>query len=157
MDYFLTDEQKMIKDVARQIARERMLPARMKLDEEETFPWDIMKDFAQADLFGLIVPEKYGGLGGGIFETVIAIEELARVCAGITTTYAANGLGTYPIVLAGTEEQKEKYLPDIASGKHLVAFAVTEPDAGSDASNIRTTARKDGDYYILNGTKQWIT
>lgn len=157
MDYFLTEEQEMIRDIARQIAQERMLPIRAKMDEEEEFPWDIMKAFAQADLFGLIIPEEYGGLGGGIFESAIAIEELAKVCAGITTTYAACGLGTYPIVLSGSEEQKKKYLPDIASGKHLAAFAVTEPNAGSDASKILTTATRDGDCYVLNGTKQWIT
>ncbi|MFH1674030.1 MAG: acyl-CoA dehydrogenase family protein [Pseudomonadota bacterium] len=157
MDYFLTEEQEMIRDLARQIAQERILPVRAKLDEEETFPWDIMEALAQADLFGLIVPEEYGGLGGGVFESVIAIEELSRACSGITTTYSASGLGTYPILLSGSEEQKKKYLPDIASGKHLAAFAVTEPNAGSDASNVRTTAVKDGDHYVLNGTKQWIT
>jgi alkylation response protein AidB-like acyl-CoA dehydrogenase len=157
MDYFLTEEQEMIRDLARQIAQERILPVRAKLDEEETFPWDIMEVLAQADLFGLIVPEEYGGLGGGVFESAIAIEELSRACSGITTTYSASGLGTYPILLSGSEEQKKKYLPDIASGKHLAAFAVTEPNAGSDASNVRTTAVKDGDHYVLNGTKQWIT
>jgi alkylation response protein AidB-like acyl-CoA dehydrogenase len=157
MDYFLTEEQEMIRDLARQIAQERILPVRAKLDEEETFPWDIMEALAQADFFGLIIPEEYGGLGGGIFESAIAIEELSRACAGITTTYSASGLGTYPILLSGSEEQKKKYLPDIASGKHLAAFAVTEPNAGSDASNVRTTAVKDGDHYVLNGTKQWIT
>ena len=114
MDYFLTEEQEMIRDIARQIAQERILPVRAKLDEEEIFPWDIVKDLAQADLFGLIIPEEYGGLGGGTFESAIAIEELARACAGVTTTYAASGLGTYPILIAGTEEQKSKYLPAIA-------------------------------------------
>jgi butyryl-CoA dehydrogenase len=157
MDYFLSEEQEMIRNIARQIAQERILPVRAKLDEEEIFPWDIVKDLAQADLFGLIIPEEYGGLGGGTFESAIAIEELARACAGVTTTYAASGLGTYPILVAGTEEQKRKYLPDIASGKYLAAFAVTEANAGSDASNILTTAVRDGDYYVLNGTKQWIT
>ncbi len=157
MDYFLTEEQEMIRDLARQIAQERILPVRAKLDEEETFPWDIMEALAQADLFGLIVPEEYGGLGGGTLESVIAIEELSRVCAGITTTYCASGLGTYPILLSGSEEQKKRYLPDIASGKHLAAFAVTESNAGSDASKVRTTAVRDGDHYVLNGTKQWIT
>ena len=157
MDYFLTEEQEMIRDIARQIAQERILPVRAKLDEEEIFPWDILRDLAQADLFGLIIPEEYGGLGGGTFESAIAIEELARACAGVTTTYAASGLGTYPILIGGTEEQKRRYLPDIASGKYLAAFAVTEANAGSDASNILTTAVKDGDSYVLNGTKQWIT
>jgi butyryl-CoA dehydrogenase len=157
MDYFLTEEQEMIRNIARQIAQERILPVRAKLDEEETFPWDIVKDLAQADLFGLIVPEEYGGLGGGTLESAIAIEELARACAGVTTTYAASGLGTYPILIAGTEEQKRKYLPDIARGQYLAAFAVTEANAGSDAGNILTTAVRDGDSYVLNGTKQWIT
>jgi len=147
----------MIKDLARQVAEERILPVRAKLDEEETFPWELMKDLAQADLFGICIPEEYGGLGGGCFEYCLAIEELARVCIGVTTTYAASGLGAYPILLFGSEEQKQKYLPEIASGKRLGAFAITEANAGSDAGSILTTAAPDGDHYVLNGTKQWIT
>jgi butyryl-CoA dehydrogenase len=157
MDYFLDEEQLMIRDLARQIAEEKILPARAELDEKCEFPRDIMKALAQSDFFGLFIPEEYGGLGKGCFELALAVEELSRACLGVSTTYAANALGTYPILLYGSEEQKKKYLPDIASGKKLVAFALTEAGAGSDASGIQTTARLEGDEYILNGTKQWIT
>ncbi|MEN2993900.1 MAG: acyl-CoA dehydrogenase family protein [Thermodesulfovibrio sp.] len=157
MDYFLTEEQRMIKDLARQIAEKHILPVRAELDEKGEFPWEIMKILAQADMFRVFIPSEYGGLGTGTFELCLVIEELSRVCLGVSTTYAANALGTYPILLFGTEEQKRKYLPDIADGKRLVAFALTEPNAGSDAGGIQTTATKDGDYYILNGRKQWIT
>ena len=157
MDYFLTEDQMMIKELARQIAEEKVVPVREELDEKEEFPWEIMKVLAQSDLFGLYIPEKYGGLGKGCFELCIAIEELSRACLGVSTTYAANALGTYPILLFGSEEQKGKYLPDVAAGERLVAFAITEANAGSDAAGIQTTARLEGNEYILNGTKQWIT
>jgi len=157
MDYFLTEEQLMIKELSRQIAEERVVPVREELDEKEEFPWEIMNVLAQSDLFGLFIPEEYGGLGKGSLELSIAVEELSKACLGVSTTYAANALGTFPILLFGTDEQKKKYLPDIASGKRLVAFGLTEANAGSDAGGIQTTARKDGDSYVLNGTKQWIT
>jgi alkylation response protein AidB-like acyl-CoA dehydrogenase len=157
MDYFLTEEQVMIRDLARQVAEERVVPVREELDEKEEFPWDIMKVLAQSDLFGLFIPEEYGGLGKGCLELCIAVEELSRACLGVSTSYAANALGTYPLLLFGTNEQKKKYLPDIAAGKRLVAFGLTEANAGSDAAGIQTTARLEGNEYILNGTKQWIT
>lgn len=157
MDYFFNEDQMMIKELARQIAEEKIKPVREELDEKEEFPWEIMKVLAQSDLFGLFVPEQYGGLGKGCLELCIAVEELSRACLGVATTYAANALGTYPILLYGSEEQKNKYLPDIAAGKRLVAFGLTEPNAGSDAAGIQTTAKLDGNEYVLNGTKQWIT
>lgn len=157
MDYFLTEEQIMIKDLARQIAEEKIVPVRAELDETGEFPWDIMKVLAQSDLFGLFIPEEYGGLGKGCMELSLAVEELSRACLGVSTTYAANALGTFPILLFGTDEQKQKYLPDIAAGKRLVAFGLTEANAGSDAGGIQTTGKLDGNEYILNGTKQWIT
>jgi butyryl-CoA dehydrogenase len=157
MDYLLTEEQIMIRDLARQIATEKVVPVRAELDEKEEFPWEILKVMAQSDMFGIFIPEEYGGLGMGALELSIAVEELSRACLGVSTTYAANALGTYPILLFGSPEQKEKYLPDIAGGKRLVAFGLTEANAGSDAAGIQTTAVRDGDSYILNGTKQWIT
>jgi len=157
MDYFLNEDQVMIKDLARQIAEEKVVAVREELDEKEEFPWEIMKVVAEADLFGLFVPEEYGGLGKGCLELCIAVEELSRACLGVATTYAANALGTTPILLYGSEEQKKKYLPDIAAGKRLVAFGLTEANAGSDAAGIQTTAKLDGNEYVLNGTKQWIT
>jgi alkylation response protein AidB-like acyl-CoA dehydrogenase len=157
MDYFLTEDQIMIKDLVRQIAEEKVVPVREELDEKEEFPWEIMKILAQSDLFGLFIQEEYGGLGKGCLELCITVEELSRACLGISTTYAANALGTYPILLFGSEEQKKKYLPDIAAGKRLVAFALTEANAGSDAAGIQTTAKLENNEYVLNGTKQWIT
>ena len=157
MDYFLNEDQMMIKDLVRQIAEEKVVPVRGELDEKEEFPWEIMKVLARSDLFGLFIPEEYGGLGKGCLELCIAVEELSRACVGVATTYAANALGSYPVLLFGTEEQKKKYLPEIAAGKRLVAFGLTEANAGSDAAGIQTTARLEGNEYVLNGTKQWIT
>ncbi len=157
VNYFLTEEQQMIKELARQIAREKIIPVRAELDEKEEFPWSIMKDLAQADLFGLFVPEEYGGLGGGCMDICVALEELSYGCIAVTTTYAASALGSYPILLYGTEEQKRRYLPPIAKGEKFAAFGLTEVSAGSDAGAIKTTAEEDGDYWVLNGSKQWIT
>ena len=157
MDYLLTEEQIMIRDLARQIAVEKIAPVRAELDEHGTFPWDIMKAMAQADLFGLFIPEEFGGLGKKSLELCIAVEELSKACLGVSTSYAANALGTYPILLFGSDAQKKKYLSDIAAGKRLVAFGLTEANAGSDASGIQTTAKLQGNEYVLNGTKQWIT
>ncbi|MDA8172696.1 MAG: acyl-CoA dehydrogenase family protein [Nitrospiraceae bacterium] len=157
MDYFLSEEQMMIKELARQIAVEKIVPVRQELDEKEEFPWEIMRVLAGSDLFGLFIPEEFGGLGKGSLELTLAVEELSAACLGVSTTYAANALGTYPILLFGTPEQKQKYLPDIAAGKRLVAFGLTEANAGSDAGGIQTTARLEGGHYVLNGTKQWIT
>ena len=157
IDYQLTEDQKMIRDACRDIAENHIKPVRAKYDEEGTFPWDIVEVLRQADICGLYIPEEYGGFGGGVLEMSIAMEELSRGCAGIALAFGATGLGTYPIILYGTEEQKHKYLPDIAAGKKLAAFGLTEANAGSDAGGIETTAVRDGDHYILNGTKQWIT
>ncbi len=157
MDYFLTEEQVMIKDLAAQIADEKIVPVRAELDEKGEFPSEIMMVLAQSDLFGLFIPEEYGGLGKGCLELCIAVEELSRACLGVATTYAANALGTYPVLLFGSSEQKKKFLPDIATGTKLVAFGLTEANAGSDAGGIQTTARLEGNEYVINGTKQWIT
>lgn len=157
MDYLLTEEQQMLQNLARQISEERIKPVRAKLDEEEEFPWDIMSDLAQADLCGTIIPEEYGGLGLGSLENCLVLEQLAAGCVGVATTYAASFLGAYPLLLFGSEEQKQKYLPRLAKGEALAAFALTEAQAGSDAGAIQATAVKDGDFYVLNGAKQWIT
>lgn len=157
MEYFLTEEQKTIKSLARRIAEERILPVRAELDEKEEFPWAIIKDLADADIFRVFVPEEYEGLGGGCLELCLVVEELSRICGAVATCYAVNALGCFTLIDYGTEEQKRKYLPDIASGKKLTAFAVTEPTAGSDVSAIKTTAEKVEGGYVLNGTKQFIT
>ena len=157
MDYFFTEQQQMIIDTAREITNEKIIPARAELDEKNQFPREILQDIAKADLFSIFVPEEYGGLGGGCYEIVLALEELARGCVGVATSFAASALGIFPVLIAGTEEQKQKYMPDIASGARWAAFGLTEANAGSDASGIRTTAVLDGDEWVLNGTKQWIT
>src|SRR3989338_4400450 len=157
MDYLLNDRQVMIRDLARQIANDKMKPVAAKYDETEEFAWDIMKVLASSDLFGIYIPEEYGGLGGGVMELCIAAEELSRACGAITLGFAGTALGTYPILLYGNDEQKKRFLPDIAKGKKLAAFCITEAEAGSDAGSIKTHAKREGDHYILNGTKQWIT
>ncbi len=157
MDYFLTEQQTMMRDLAKQIADEKIKPVAAHYDETEEFAWPIMKILADSDLFGVYIPEQYGGLGGGITDMCVVTEELSRACGGIALGYAGTGLGTIPILLYGSEEQKKRFLPDIAKGKRLAAFCITEAEAGSDAGSIKTTAIKDGDHYVLNGTKQWIT
>jgi butyryl-CoA dehydrogenase len=147
----------MIKSIARRLAEERIMPVRAELDEKEQFPWELIKDIANADLFRVFIPEQYEGLGEGSFALVLAVEELARACAGVSLTYAADALGAFPILLYASEAQKQKYLPAIASGVRLTAFGLTESSAGSDAGNIKTTAKREGDEYVLNGTKQFIT
>ena len=157
MNWFLTEEQRMIIETAREIAQKKILPVREKSDHDGIFPWDVVKACADADLCGLYIPEQYGGFGGGVFELCLAVEELSKVCGGISLAIAATALGTFPILLFASDEQKKKYLPDIASGKKLAAFGLTEANAGSDALSMKTTAVRDGDFYVLNGTKQWIT
>lgn len=157
MDYLLTEEQVMLRDLCREITEEKIKPVAAKYDEEETFPWDIVKVMAEADICGVYIEEKYGGMGGGILELCIAVEELSRGCAGIALAFAGTALGAEPILIGGNEDQKAKYLPEIASGRKLAAYGITEPAAGSDVSAMQTTAKKDGDHYILNGTKHFIT
>lgn len=157
MDYLLTDEQKMIKELAHKIAEEKIRPVAAKYDKSEEYPWDIIKIIAEADLFGLFIPPEYGGLGINVLNLCLATEEFSRACGGIAVCYAASALGTFPIVLFGSEEQKKKYLPDLVKGKKVAAFGITEPEAGSDASAIKTTARKEGEHYVLNGLKHFIT
>ncbi|MBI4656952.1 MAG: acyl-CoA dehydrogenase family protein [Elusimicrobia bacterium] len=157
MDYLLTEQQVMIRDLAAKIADEKIKPVAAHYDETEEFAWPIMKILADSDLFGVYIPEQYGGLGGGIMDMCLVTEELSRACAGIALGFAGTGLGAIPILLYGSEEQKKRFLPDIAKGKRLAAFCITEAEAGSDAGSIKTSAKKQGNSYILNGTKQWIT
>lgn len=157
MDYFLTEDQLEIKEIARKVAEEKIKPVRAKYDEENEFPWEIVEIFKQTDLFAVLVPEEYDGISGKVVDIAIITEELSRVCSGIGLSLGGSGLGMYPILISGSEEQKQKYLPKIANGEILAAFALTEANAGSDAGGMETTAVKDGDHYILNGTKQWVT
>lgn len=156
-NYGLTEEQIEIRNMVREFANERVRPVRAELDEKEEFPTAILKELGKMDLMGLYIPSEYGGFGGHSLDYCLAIEELSRACIGVSVSYAANALGSYAILFAGTEEQKKKYMAPLASGEKLSAFGLTEPNAGSDAGGIQTTAVLKGDKYILNGTKQWIT
>jgi len=159
LDYGLTEYQTAIRDLAREITDKEIRPVAAEYDREAKFPWPIVKILAEADLFRVFIDEKYDGIpeGSPIFNMVIVTEELSKGCAGIALSFAGTALGTIPIIIAGSEEQKQRWLPDVAAGKRLAGFAITEPQAGSDAGAVRTTALRDGDHYVLNGTKQWIT
>jgi len=157
LQYFLNEQQQMVRSLARRIAEERIVPVRAELDEKEEFPWPLMRELAAADMFRVFVPEQYGGLGGGWLDLCLAIEELSRGCGGVAISYAASALGASPLMEYGSEEQKQKFLPDIASGKKLAAFALTESAAGSDVSAIMTSAVREEGCYVLNGSKLFIT
>ncbi|OGK85151.1 MAG: acyl-CoA dehydrogenase [Candidatus Rokubacteria bacterium GWF2_70_14] len=155
--YYLTDEQRAIRDLAREIAREKIAPVAAYHDETETYPEEIMKLLAQQGMMGIWVPEAYGGTDAGAMGVSLVAEELAWACAGTATNWGATPLGGYPILLAGTEEQKRRYLPRLAAGEILAAYSLSEPAAGSDAAALETTAVRKGDRYILNGTKLWCS
>jgi alkylation response protein AidB-like acyl-CoA dehydrogenase len=159
MDYFLTEEQEAIRELARAIADNEIRPVAAEYDRSGDFPWPIVEKMAQADLFGVFIDEKYGGIGDetATMNLVLVTEEFSKACGGIALAFASTALGAMPILLSGSEEQRERFLPEIAAGKRLAGFALTEPQAGSDASGIRTTAIREGDHYVLNGLKQWIT
>ena len=157
LNYGFNEEQIMIRDLARQVAEEKIKPKSKEWDEKEEYPWEAMKALAQSDFFRLPIPEAYGGMGKGVLEMCIATEEVSRIDGGVATAFAASFLGMFPILLYGTEEQKKKYLPLIASGEKIGAFAITEPEAGSDTASIKTRAEKRGDKYVLNGLKHFIT
>ncbi len=158
MDFQLTEEQRMVRDMVRDFAQKEVAPIAREVDETGRFPAETFQKLGELGLMGLPYPEKYGGAGGDTVSYAIAVEELSRACGSTGLTYAAHvSLGCAPFYLFGTEEQKQKYLTHLASGKGLGAFGLTEPQAGSDAGATRTTARKDGDSWVINGSKMWIT
>jgi alkylation response protein AidB-like acyl-CoA dehydrogenase len=158
VDFDLTPEQELIRDTVRTFARERVEPVAAELDLEGRFPYELVAELAELGLMGLPIPEAYGGAGGDTVSYAIAIEELARVDSSVAITVAAHtSLGTMPILLYGSEEQKQRWLPDLASGRRLAAFGLTEPDAGSDAGATRTTAALRNGSWIVNGSKLFIT
>jgi alkylation response protein AidB-like acyl-CoA dehydrogenase len=153
----LTEEQREIRDLVRQLARERIAPRAAEIDESHEFPWDVVELFRENDLFGLFYEEQYGGLGTGTLLALVAIEEVSKVCATSGLILAVQELGSLGLKLAGNEEQKERYLPRLASGEWLCAYALTESGSGSDSAAMRSTARREGDEYVLNGSKRFIT
>jgi alkylation response protein AidB-like acyl-CoA dehydrogenase len=153
----LTDDQRMIRDLARTIARERIAPHAAHYDETESYPEESMRAIVESGLFGIWVPEEYGGTAMGCLALALVSEEIAAACAATATQYLDQPLGGLPILLAGTDEQKKKYLPRLATGELLSAYSLSEPGAGSDAAGLRTMAVRKGDHYVLNGSKQWCT
>jgi alkylation response protein AidB-like acyl-CoA dehydrogenase len=153
-----SDEEAMILDVVRQLVKERVEPRAAEIDANGEFAWDIKDLFAENDLLGIPVPAEYGGLGGSFVTYVKVVEEVAKACASSALLIAVQELGALPIMIGGTDEQKRRWLPDLASGKKLAAYALTEPGSGSDAAgSMRTRAVRDGDDYVLDGSKIWIT
>jgi alkylation response protein AidB-like acyl-CoA dehydrogenase len=155
--FYLTDEQRMIRDLARKVARERIAPHAARYDETESYPEDSLRAIVEAGLYGIWVPEEYGGTDMGCLALALVCEEIAAACAATATQYLDQPLGGLPILLAGSDAQKKKYLPRLATGEMLAAYSLSEPGAGSDAAGLRTTAARQGDHYVLNGAKQWCT
>jgi alkylation response protein AidB-like acyl-CoA dehydrogenase len=153
----LTDEQREVRDLVRTLARDRIAPRAAEIDESAEFPWDMVELFREYDIFGLPFEERYGGTGTGTLLVLVAVEEISKVCATTGLILVLQELGSIALRLAGTDEQKERYLPRFASGEWLPAYALTEPGSGSDSAAMRTEARRDGDHYVLNGSKRFIT
>ena len=153
----LTEEQREIRDLVRQLARERIAPRAAEIDESHEFPWDIVELFRDHELFGLFFPEEHGGAGTGTLLSLVAIEEVSKVCATSGLILATQELGSLALKLSGTAEQKEHLLPKLASGEWLCAYALTESGSGSDSAAMRTTARHDDGEYVLDGSKRFIT
>ncbi|HET7744473.1 MAG TPA: acyl-CoA dehydrogenase family protein [Gaiellaceae bacterium] len=153
----LTDEQLEIRALVRALARERIAPRAAEIDASHEFPWDVVELFREHELFGLLFEERFGGSGTGTLLSLVVIEEISKVCATSGLLLAVQELGSLGIKLAGREEQKERFLPRLASGESLAAYALTEAGSGSDSAAMRTTARRDGDDYVLDGSKRFIT
>jgi len=153
----LSDEQREIRDLVRTLARERIAPRAAEIDKSAEFPWDVVELFREHELFGILYDEEHGGLGASSLTALVAIEEISKVCATSGLIVAVQELGSLAIKLAGTDEQKARWLPRLASGEWLAAYALTEPGSGSDSAAMRTEARREGDEYVLDGSKRFIT
>src|SRR6059036_189297 len=153
----LNEEQREIRELVRTIARERVAPRAHEIDRSAEFPWDVVEVFRENDLFGVMYDEEFGGIGESSLMTLVTIEELSKVCATSGLIVACQELGSLGIKLAGTVEQKQRFLPKLATGEWLAAYALTEPGSGSDSAAMRTAAVRDGDEYVLNGSKRFIT
>jgi alkylation response protein AidB-like acyl-CoA dehydrogenase len=155
--YRLTEDQQMLRDAVRVLADERIAPRAADIDSTAEFPWDVKELLASHDILGLPFPEAYGGLGGELLTVCLAIEEISRVCATSGLILAVQELGALPLILAGTDDQKARWFPDLAAGRTLIAFALTEAEAGSDAAATRTRAKRAGDDWIIDGSKRFIS
>lgn len=157
MSYQLTEEQEMLRQTVQRLAEEKVAPRAAEIDEKDEYPWDLKEMIAEQGLLGAGIPEEYGGTGAGLPSVCLIVEEIAKVSASASLIVAAQELGMMPILLGGSEEQKQKYLPGIADGDQIAAFALTEPNAGSDAGSVKTRAVREGDKYLLSGQKCFIT
>jgi alkylation response protein AidB-like acyl-CoA dehydrogenase len=158
MDFDLSPEHELLRDTVRQFATDRVAPVAADLDREKRFPYELVAELAELGLMGMTIPEEYGGAGTDTLSYAIAIEELTRVDSSVAITVAAHhSLGTLPIYYFGTDEQKREWLPDLAAGRRLAAFGLTEPEAGSDAASTRTRARLDDGEWTIDGAKMFIT
>ncbi len=157
MNFQLTEEQQQIRDMVHDLCLERVEPRAAQIDESGEFPWDIKELFAKHDILGIPFPPEYDGVGGSALSTILAIEEISKFCVTSSLILAVQSLGSLPITLAGSDEQKRKFLPPLARGEQLAAYALTEPGSGSDAGGMRTRAIRRGDQYIINGSKTFIT
>src|SRR5215203_6147457 len=158
MDFDLSDEQRLLRDTVRDFARNEVRPVAEELDREKRFPYEIVAKMGELGLMGIPFPEEFGGGGADTLSYALAVEELARIDSSVCITMAAHtSLGTMPIQLWGSDEQKSEWMPELCSGRRLAAFGLTEPEAGSDAGNVRTTAKLDDGQWVINGAKQFIT
>ncbi|HEY3585062.1 MAG TPA: acyl-CoA dehydrogenase family protein, partial [Casimicrobiaceae bacterium] len=158
LGFDLDEEHELLRDTVRQFALEKVAPVAEELDREKRFPYDLVAEMAELGLMGMTIPEEYGGGGTDTLAYAIAVEELTRIDSSVAITVAAHhSLGTLPIYYFGDEEQKQRWLPDLASGRKLAAFGLTEPGAGSDAGATRTTARLENGEWLIDGTKMFIT
>jgi alkylation response protein AidB-like acyl-CoA dehydrogenase len=155
--FALTEEHQELRAVVRALADDKIAPRAAEVDESAEFPWDVHDALARAELTGVHIPEAYGGPGADAIATAIVIEEVARACAASSLIPAVNKLGTVPLLLAGSEELKQRYLPPVARGEAMFCYALSEPEAGSDVANMKARAVRDGGSYVLNGTKRWIS
>ena len=153
----LTEEQREVRELVRDLARERIAPRAAEIDASHEFPWDVVELFREHEIFGLLFDEEWGGTGTGTLLALVAIEEVSKVCATSGLLLAVQELGSLGLKLGGSQEQKERWLPKLASGEWLCAYALTEAGSGSDSAAMRTTARREGDEYVLNGSKRFIT
>ncbi len=157
MDELLSAENLEWRARAREVADRVIRPKAAHYDRVQEYPWEIKEALCEAGLMGVWIPKEYGGAGAGVLNLCLVVEEISRACGGVGVLYAVNALGSFPILLAGTDEQKAKYLPQVASGEKLIAFGLSERGAGSDAGGLSTTATLEGDEYVINGDKKWTT
>lgn len=157
MSYQLTEEQEMLRQIVKRLVEDKVAPRAAEIDEKDEYPWDLKELIAEQGLLGAGIPEEYGGTGAGLPAVCLAVEEIAKASASASLIVAAQELGMMPILVGGSEEQKQKYLPGIADGDQIAAFALTEPNAGSDAAGVKTKAVREGDKYLISGQKCFIT